>query len=354
MALMQDKRTQDSPHPTHPPALPPPIRNRLSRASHSSRPAQSSSSRSEHAASLRLSGATTAEVRERKDADSGRDTHDQPSSGPYKRRRRLTTADFTRPKRASTACGFCRLRKTKCDNVRPTCGFCLQHNARCVYSDEDGGLVLPHETYPGLIEDSSSINEQQRILERLDELKQMLQQTQQRIPAMSLNPGLGTASPEVSTDSRWTATSQVESQASIRTTARQGAEVGEHHLDRTSSYTALFSESILKWPVFRGVLPEEDTKIDSFVFKTNGFKNVDVAGSASSSRGIKEDAFVPLCQQFLKYAHARNPILDGDELLRDARVAAEDGLKWDSASCLVVSCSPLGGSSSLLRLRLLR
>jgi hypothetical protein len=56
-----------------------------------------------------------------------------------------------------------------------------------------------------------------------------------------------------------------------------------------------------------------------------------------TTAGIREDQFLPLCQRFLKFVHARNPILDPASLLRNATRVAEDGLGWDAASCLVVS-----------------
>jgi hypothetical protein len=51
------------------------------------------------------------------------------------RQQYLSTTGLTREKRAVTACQFCRMYKTKCDNVRPTYGFCVQHNTNCVYPD---------------------------------------------------------------------------------------------------------------------------------------------------------------------------------------------------------------------------
>jgi hypothetical protein len=42
--------------------------------------------------------------------------------------------------RGVTACEKCRIRKTRCDNRRPTCGFCLKRRLTCVYpADEDTG-----------------------------------------------------------------------------------------------------------------------------------------------------------------------------------------------------------------------
>lgn len=42
-------------------------------------------------------------------------------------------------KRAVTACQPCRLRKTRCDNVRPICGFCSKNGAQCTYPEANNG-----------------------------------------------------------------------------------------------------------------------------------------------------------------------------------------------------------------------
>lgn len=95
------------------------------------------------------------------------------------KRRRLITTDFTRRKRAVTACQFCRVRKTKCDNVRPQCGYCVRHQAKCVYGDAD---VDVEEAEAGS-SDISVSNEQ--LMGRLDEIKEMLQRTSLSIAACS-------------------------------------------------------------------------------------------------------------------------------------------------------------------------
>lgn len=40
-------------------------------------------------------------------------------------------------KRSVTACNFCRVRKAKCDNTRPTCSFCTRHGVTCVYAGDN-------------------------------------------------------------------------------------------------------------------------------------------------------------------------------------------------------------------------
>lgn len=51
----------------------------------------------------------------------------------------LSRTSVTYPrKRAVTACDTCRLKKTKCDNVRPQCGSCIRNgNRNCQYSTDD-------------------------------------------------------------------------------------------------------------------------------------------------------------------------------------------------------------------------
>ncbi|KAG5418937.1 ZCF27 [Candida metapsilosis] len=58
-------------------------------------------------------------------------------SQPASRALSRTSATYPR-KRAVTACDTCRLKKTKCDNVRPQCGSCARNgNTNCQYSTDD-------------------------------------------------------------------------------------------------------------------------------------------------------------------------------------------------------------------------
>src|SRR5215475_7989948 len=69
------------------------------------------------------------------------------------------TASYPR-KRAVTACQVCRSRKTKCDNAKPTCSFCRKVGAKCIQSPVDLSSFDPASL---------------RILERLDDLEELLQ-----------------------------------------------------------------------------------------------------------------------------------------------------------------------------------
>ena len=46
-------------------------------------------------------------------------------------------------KRALTACDTCRLKKIKCDNVRPRCGSCIKNgNLNCHYRTDDQQKII--------------------------------------------------------------------------------------------------------------------------------------------------------------------------------------------------------------------
>lgn len=252
---------------------------------------------------------------------------------PANKRRKTTTESaggtaYARRKRAVTACEFCRLRKTKCDNARPVCGFCRRQRATCVYGDEEegngGNVARDHE------EDASAV-----ILERLDEIKQMLQSSPRGLAPTAAYPAY---QPEPSAG------------AAVPSPGHQGFDV-EGAADRGETsrtlYPALRCESMLRWPVFDGLIPEEDARIESFILEFGSDLDDTAAvedrigpsstsyGAAAGS-GIRDDAFVPLCQKFLMHVHPRNPILEGRELVTYAKLAAEHGVGWDSASCLVV------------------
>ncbi|KAK7417621.1 hypothetical protein QQX98_004442 [Neonectria punicea] len=259
-----------------------------------------------------------------------------------KKRKRATTTDFTRRKRAVAACQFCRLRKTKCDNVRPCCGYCVRHKAKCVYGDSEW------------LEDSIDNSEQdegmgRQILKQLEMIKQMLEKNQSS-PLQS-NPSINSpatfsvttaanilqnsTSPNVSGLSPWTeATDSVSRTTSTK--ANSPSPVSRPH-------ALARCESLLRWPIFNGIVSEEDAKVESFLMDSDyKTRKQDTEGSIRNTtqehvgRGIRDDAFVPLCRKFLNHVHPRNPVLDADELMRLARVAEEHGVRWDSESCLVL------------------
>lgn len=244
--------------------------------------------------------------------DQDADEVDSPGTA---KRRRMTTSDFTRRKRTAVACQFCRVRKTKCDNVRPQCGYCVRQKAKCVYGDMDAEEAEAEPSRP------SVSNEQ--LMGRLDEIQEMLRRT--------------TLSTEVVSTPSTTAASFGAVSGNMATSP-QPRSTAPIHGNQRAPLPGLRCESILNWPCFAGVIPPGEAGIDSFPLSANYEETRGIQGDSSQGgRGIREDAFVPLCRKFLAEVHPRNPVLDGLELMRHARRVAEDGLGWDSASCLVVS-----------------
>ena len=142
------------------------------------------------------------------------------------------------------------------------------------------------------------------------------------------------------------------------------AEVEERSANEPSSmslstFSSLRCESLLRWPVFDGLVSDEEKQVVSFVLesarhvdkdrpsvtgpKANGteafVRSARLGDSRPSKggRGVEEEDFVALCRKFLIHVHPRNPILEADQLIKHARKASEEGLSWDSASCLAVS-----------------
>ncbi|KAI7772571.1 hypothetical protein LZL87_005296 [Fusarium oxysporum] len=252
----------------------------------------------------------------------GQDHDDAQSQGSGKRQRRLTTTDFTRRKRAVTACQFCRVRKTKCDNVRPTCGFCVRHRAKCIYLDADS------EMGDEGVEDAVS---NRQILVRLDEIKEILQKTNDLPqPFSDIEPILtNTEAPQTpAACSPWTRFS-----AGAQYETQKASQVQPYESERLP-FAALRCESLLQWPALCNIIPSDARDVDSFPLSP-GHKESSVQKPNSTGKGIDESSFVTLCRKFLAHVHPRNPVLDGQQLIRHARTTEEHGLKWDTSSCLV-------------------
>ncbi|KAJ4177277.1 Zcf27p [Fusarium falciforme] len=66
---------------------------------------------------------------------------------------------------------------------------------------------------------------------------------------------------------------------------------------------------------------------------------------AASSRGALDDRaeMTALISRFLKYIHAKQPIVDPDVLYGQISVVEEEGLGWDERTCLLLIACALGG-----------
>lgn len=253
----------------------------------------------------------------------------------HKRARGEKSTNYARRKRAVTACRFCRLRKTKCDNERPICGYCRRHRARCVYEDEP---------YEGFNErEPSQYETNQEILGRLKELKVLLQS--KRIGAEIVEDGIQQYSDQIK---EWftTDTGLDGSSTTMSATSHPAHEASSlEHQNYKVSFTACNAtrcELILRWTVFSGIIQEPEKSIQSFLDfdydeMTSLGLSVSPVENIASVKSPDEQSFVPLCRKFLSHVYPRNPILESEELITYAKEASEHGLKWDNRSCLVVS-----------------
>ncbi|KAI1034769.1 hypothetical protein LB504_004602 [Fusarium proliferatum] len=257
----------------------------------------------------------------------GTSSSDQQGQG----NKRQRTAAMYHRKRAVTACQSCRLRKTKCDNVRPVCGFCSRSGAQCVY--------------PGSGPDSDYSSYDPASLTILDRLNHVVSLLESRPLAVLVNDTGSYDSPHgASSISAGNASiTQPLRVAPIHASRDLTTLVPEDDvlqvLDRPDLPSASNNcESIMRWPIFQGLVPEAQ----SFVLELN--EDVEAVSSnargVSAGRGVQEEDFIPLSKRFLAYVHVKNPILDVKDYKKKVREAAENGPQWDGASCLVlISCA---------------
>lgn len=241
-------------------------------------------------------------------------------------RRRLTSERYTRRKRTVIACQFCRLRKTRCDGVHPVCGFCKHHSARCIWGPvfEQEADAVYHGLKGGNLQTQTPT--EREILQRLDDIHSLLLPKHQE-PVAS-----------------------IASTSPITTASREST------FPSTSTWTSVYAsarlENLLRWPIFGLVIEPKVAAIESFVLQASSAPNCDRVGRASgwttsnrrnalgAAPGIQEHMLVALSKKFLNCVHPRNPIIEPGELLRYAKEATENGLGWDSPSCLVlIACA---------------
>ncbi|KAH0431506.1 2og-fe oxygenase superfamily protein [Colletotrichum camelliae] len=261
-------------------------------------------------------------------ADAGSET---PEAGNKRRR----TSGMYQRRRAVAACGPCRVRKTKCDNVRPACGFCQRNGGLCTYPDTTNDF----STF-----DPASL----AILDRINHVVNLLESR----PPAPLPVSEPTCIPAIPHGS------QILSPTSIN--GPQGSSCAV--VDETQCQTddglpeddvmtrfdipdlaaaSWNCETILRWPIFRDTVPE----INSFILELED-DDPDCMGvrksnnAASLGRGVQEDDFTVLSKKFLAYVHVKNPVLDVPDFRAHVKAAIENGPRWDGPSCLVlIACA---------------
>lgn len=100
-------------------------------------------------------------------------------------------------------------------------------------------------------------------------------------------------------------------------------------------------DAILSWPVFQRQFPASFTTDP--VFEAEVSEDIQDSSQNGHTRfgqkvgGVNEEWIPKLIKQFLQYVHIKNPVVDMDTLAMYAHTVSEEGIKWDTASCLVVS-----------------
>ncbi|KAF2225484.1 hypothetical protein BDZ85DRAFT_231295 [Elsinoe ampelina] len=238
--------------------------------------------------------------------------------------RRKSQSDETvaqpKPKRRKKACEACRLRKTKCDNARPTCGICQTTKSACKYEqNEQFADHLTLESVTGIL--TRQLETLQRSVDSLQ--RQSLIQSQ--VPTLDIRP---------STISVVSHDQGLQSEPNLDCAV---TEASADFLQIPAQRTC--ADSILKWPVFEGHF-EANALVKVL------FLNHDMVTSKTNS-GITaelptEERILVLVNGFLQNVHTKNPVLDVGQLLGHARRCALEGFGWDQYSCLVLLACALG------------
>lgn len=190
-------------------------------------------------------------------------------------------------KRAVTACQVCRSRRTKCDNQRPACGFCARTGAVCNY---------PTDTEDFSTYDAASL----RILARLDDLEGQLQRIMP--PIHSFGPPHQQV--ETERDASWL------------------LPIGPDELLRMNDPDQPQLLHTLLSPVTNPVIHN--------VTSPTSVADLD----ASSSRRLVDN--------FFRYVHVKNPILQEAQTRRMVSQLCLYGADWSTESCLALLICALG------------
>lgn len=236
-------------------------------------------------------------------------------------------------RRALTACQLCRVRKTKCDNKRPTCGYCSFQGMRCIYSDPVNRGSL-HTRRPV---DSNFSEPRGNVLEKkLDRALALLEDLRSRGGPIhgqdNIDQDVWPESPEIQLNGL--------SPSAAIDSAFSDDGFGQLKVSALAARTSS-CESLLAWPAFQGIVTGFVPK--SFVFQAPSYTDGQNAPSLNQNDAgrsiVYEGSLWPLCKRFLSLIHVKNPVLDESKFKQYVREASETGPGWDGPGCLVV-CTP--------------
>ncbi|KAL6240258.1 hypothetical protein RBB50_012824 [Rhinocladiella similis] len=231
-------------------------------------------------------------------------TDGHPDTPPSKKRKKGSTA--TR----KSACQPCRMRKVKCDRVRPVCYICKSAGTECHYlSEESNDLTLEVAT--------------ERVLDRLEKLQTDLDSLAR------------------TTHDQATRTLSTSSQRLVQGADFSPLEPSRDFLQIPPHRTS--ADSVLCWEIFENrygpnaligaLFPSDQTTIN---------REEDVFAPSAPFKPVPEERIPYLIDNFLQNVHTKNPVLNVERLVKEGRKAAQQGLGWDAWSCLVLLACALG------------
>ncbi|KAJ5889302.1 hypothetical protein N7504_010112 [Penicillium tannophilum] len=212
-------------------------------------------------------------------------------ASPQKRRHSRAAGTYPR-KRATQACHTCRLRRTKCDNTRPSCASCVRLGAECTYQQIDPSTF-----------DSASL----MILKRIDDLEFLIQsRTNDPLPVNLLN-NVPSTSPSI-----------------------PFGEVSV--IDEQTQWKPSFAniDEVLKWPVFDDQNFDQQFRLLSLPEEDNCQPELPM------SVDLDFHAADHLLRSFFDDVHIFNPTLKEEDVREYVKLVQFNGIGWDATSCLLL------------------
>jgi len=130
------------------------------------------------------------------------------------------------------------------------------------------------------------------------------------------------------------------------------AQVDAEHITESSSEFLQIpaqrttADAVLRWEIFEDRYPP--SALVGTQCSGGGAQNQDPSNDVETftvRSGVlapNEEQIPSLIESFLRNVHTKNPVLDAEQLIRQARIIASDGLGWDAWSCLVLLAAALG------------
>ncbi|KAL4941069.1 hypothetical protein BDV06DRAFT_229906 [Aspergillus oleicola] len=244
--------------------------------------------------------------------------------GPPAKRRATAARNAYPRRRAMTACQLCRMRKSKCDNRRPSCGTCTSLQFQCVYQDAS----TDYSSF-----DPASL----AILDRVNHAIRLMEQHSSR-PSTSFSDSPQTRLVPQDYPTENGGLNLVSTASPAETVLKNTDYTFVLEAQQLQAQSA--SSRVLQWPLLRDLC--DPSEVDKLFFIPARSEEAVEKSVSTSSRGIREEDVSSQIESFLENVHTKNPILDPSELRKLSRCIGEDGFQWDGQSCLILISCALG------------